>query len=194
MQAGIHPGSAVETLARQVEAYIKQAAVYDIAAPRQPAQGRFCRVFPHGGKARLVHALCHSGGLHAARAGRARPLCFRLCVHGVGRCGGGAGLCNPCLGGVLCAGPGMADAGCHAARGHTGRCAGRAAAVCRTRRGERRQRTGAACACTAKRRYAGAPNAKQRGTGTLFFQPGRPSGRPEALVGPARTLRACRRR
>ena len=76
----------------------------------------------------------------------------------------------------------MADAGCHAACGHTGRCAGRAAAVCRTRRGERRQRTGAACACTAQ--SAGTPvpsNAKQRGTGTLSSParaafPGRPGG------------------
>lgn len=50
VQAGIHPGSGVETLARQVEAYIEQAAVYDIAAPRQPAQEDFAVYFLKQGK------------------------------------------------------------------------------------------------------------------------------------------------
>ena len=50
VQAGIHPGSGTETLARQVEAYIEQAAVYDIAAPRQPAQEDFAVYFLKQGK------------------------------------------------------------------------------------------------------------------------------------------------
>ena len=45
VQAGIQSGSDTEMLARQVEAYIKQAAVYDITAPRQPSQEDFAVYF-----------------------------------------------------------------------------------------------------------------------------------------------------
>ena len=49
---------------------------------------------------------------------------------------------------------------------------------------ERRQHTGARCTRTAKRRYAGAPNAKQRGTGALSSGRGGLPGAPEAPGGP----------
>lgn len=49
-QAGIRPGAGAEALARQVEAYVEQAAVYDIDAPRQPAQEDFAVYFLAQGK------------------------------------------------------------------------------------------------------------------------------------------------
>ena len=92
--------------------------------------------------------------------------------------------------GSIMQGRGWAD-GRHAARGHKAAAQGRGRLPHPARRA--RQRTGCSRACTAKRRYAGALNAKQRGTGTLFFQPGRPSGALEACLGPLAHW-ACRRR